>query len=71
MKLIENSENAEWKAVKKFTEDAITALQIKLESYSTEYETAEIRGKIAFARQILQLDQKSANIEVDAVKYDY
>ena len=67
---IQNKRSSEWLVVKNYTKAKIDSLHLDLEGTRTEYETAIIRGKIAFAREILKLEQDKKPVEVTTVSYD-
>ncbi len=67
---IQNKQSSEWLTVKKFAESKIQLLHLELEGNKDENQTALIRGKISFARELLRLgDDKKAD-EVITVSYD-
>jgi len=67
---INNTSSSEWMTVKEFTEEQIKLLHIRLEGSRSENETAVLRGKIAFAREILKLEENKTKIDVLIVDYE-
>lgn len=69
MSVIKNKSSAEWLAVKKYCEERLAESHTENESDLDEAETAAIRGRIGFIREILGLDQENGKANVPKTNY--
>lgn len=68
-KIIKDPNSYEWKQVQEFCESRIAELHLANELSCGNKETAEIRGMIKFAREVLDLDQDEDRPEIPSQSY--
>lgn len=61
---IKDTQSAEWLVVKEFCEAKIAEMHIENEADLSQEATAKLRGKLEFAKMVLDLANKSPDIEV-------
>jgi len=67
--IIENKMSSEWLAIKGYCENSLADLRAENDNELSEKETSILRGKIAFAKEILDLGKNEQDVEISDTKY--
>ena len=59
----------EWSTVKEHCEGRLTEMRVENDNDANATETATLRGKIAFLKEILDLEKNEQNIEISDTTY--
>ena len=68
-RMIKDKNSSEWLVVKKFCEDCLKDFREENDNEHDLIETSYIRGKIAFAKQVLELGSEKYKIDVKTTSY--
>ena len=69
MATIKDKASIEWVAVKEYCENKLKELRTENDNDADAMETAKIRGMIAFAKEILELEKNEQNVEISDTNY--
>ena len=59
----------EWATVKEYCENKLSEMRAENDNDASETETAKLRGMIAFAKEILELEKNEQNVEISDTTY--
>jgi len=69
MATIKDKASIEWVAVKEYCENRLKEMRSENDNDANKTETARLRGMIAFAKEILDLEKNEQNIEISDTRY--
>ena len=61
--------DSEWTTVKKYCESRLAEMRAENDNDAGETDTAALRGRIAFAKEILDLEKNEQQIEISDTTY--
>ena len=59
----------EWTTVKEYCEKRLVEMRADNDNDASEIETAKLRGMIAFAKEMLDLEKNEQNVEISDTNY--
>lgn len=59
----------EWSTVKEYCENRLAEMRAENDNDANATETATLRGRISFAKEVLDLEKNEQNIEISDTKY--
>jgi len=69
MATIKDKTSVEWITIKEHCESRLAEMRAENDNDADAAETATLRGRIAFAKEILDLEKNEQNIDISDTKY--